>query len=128
MKARLASLFLVLIFAGSTFAGVPIHLGEGECSMGEMMDMDCCESALKQESSSEVANAKLCCALNCAQNGTTSPPKLSRVTPSATLRSVSHTALTYSPLTGFLRFDSSDRLHGPAKSGPLYLHNLALLI
>ncbi|HSE32278.1 MAG TPA: hypothetical protein VLA93_11950 [Pyrinomonadaceae bacterium] len=128
MKTRLASLFLVLILAGTTLAGVPIHFGEGECSMGEMMDMDCCEAALKQESTPEVANAKLCCALNCAQNGTTSPPKASRVTPSATLRALSHAALTYSPPTGFLRFASSDRLHGPPKSGPLYLHNLALLI
>ena len=128
MKTRLASLFLVLILAGSTLAGVPIHFGEGDCSMGEMMDMDCCEAALKQESTPEVANAKLCCALNCAQNGTTSPPKSSRVTPSASLRAVSNPALNSSPPTWSLRFDSSDRLHGPPRSGPLYLHNLALLI
>lgn len=43
---RLASLFLLLVLAGSALAGVPLQFGENECSMGGMMDMDCCKAAL----------------------------------------------------------------------------------
>ena len=128
MKTRLASLFLVLMLAGSTLAGVPIHFGEVECGMDGIMDMDCCEAALKQESTPEVAKAKLCCALICVQNGTTSPLKSTRVTPSTPSPVVSHPTLNYSSPTPLLRFARSDRLHGPPNSGRLYLHNLALLI
>ena len=127
MTTRLASLFLVLVLAGSTLAGVPIHFGESNCTMSGMMDMDCCEAALTQQISREVANAKLCCALNCAQNGTTSPPKSIRVTPSIPSLAV-HPAIIYSPPTRSLRRHVIQRLHGPPRSGPLYLHNLALLI
>ena len=127
MKTRLASLFLVLMLAGSGLAGVPIHSSKGECGMDGMMGMDCCEAALKQESTPEVANAKLCCALNCAQNGTTSPPKTVRVTSSVPLRVISHPALPVSSPTS-LWLQTSDRLHGPPNTGPVYLRNLALLI
>jgi len=57
MKKRLASLFLLLMLAGSTFAGVPLHFGDGECSMHGMMD--CCKAALMANDSPEIAAAKL---------------------------------------------------------------------
>src|SRR6185369_9830203 len=98
MKSRLASLFLLLVLAGSTSAGMPMHFGEGDCGMDSMMDMDCCKAALMQESSPEVADAKLCCALNCAKDGTTSPPNIVRVTPRPLASASSHPASTQ-PLT-----------------------------
>ena len=128
MKTRSASLILLLVLAGSTFAGMPMHFGESECGMDSIMDMDCCKAALMQESSPEVANAKLCCALNCAKDGTASPPNMVRVTPPPLASTSSHPALTQ-PLAGnSLISRRIDRLHGPPDSRPTYLRNLALLI
>jgi hypothetical protein len=128
MNTRLGSLFLLLVLAGSTFAGMPMHFGERECSMDGMMDMDCCKAALMQESRPEVADAKLCCALNCAKDGTTSPPNVVRVTPPRLVSASSHPALTQPLTLNSLPFRRIDRLHGPPDSGPTYLRNLALRI
>jgi hypothetical protein len=128
MKSRLASLFLLLVLAGSTFAGMPMHFGEGECDMDSIMDMDCCKVALMQGSSPEIADAKLCCALNCAKDGTTSPPEIVRVTPPLFASASSHPAATQPLTVNPLLFRRIDRLHGPPDSGPTYLRNLALLI
>src|SRR5436190_2317403 len=90
MKTRLASLILVFVLAGSAFAGVPVSFGDGECSMH---GMDCCKTALKQPTTPEIADAKLCCALECAQNGMTSQPKAGRVTSPSLAPSYAHPAL-----------------------------------
>ena len=125
---RLASLFLLFVLAGSTFAGVPLRFGESGCSMGGMMDMDCCKAELRQETT-RIEEAELYCALSCAQNGTTLPTNTVRVTPPSPAFAPSHTALTRPlPNASFL-FHPIDRLHGPPGSGsPIYLRNLALLI
>jgi hypothetical protein len=128
MKKRLASLFLLLVLFGSAFAGVPLHFGESECGMESMMDMDCCKAALLQIQTPEVADAKLCCALNCAQNGTTSPPNTVRVTPPSPARAPSQPAIAQQLPQSSILFHRIDRLHGPPNSGPTYLRNLALLI
>jgi hypothetical protein len=128
MKSRLASVFLLLVLAGSIFAGMPLHFGDGDCGMDSMMDMDCCKAALMQESSPEVADAKLCCALNCAKDGTTSPPHIVRVTTPPLVSASSHPASTQPLTVNSLIFRRIDRLHGPPDSGPTYLRNLALLI
>jgi hypothetical protein len=127
MKARLASLFLLLVLAGSTFAGMPMHFSAGECGMNDMMDMDCCETALTQESSPKVAEEILSCALDCAKYGTTAPPNIVRVTPPPLASALSHPALKQA-LVNSLLFRRIDRLHGPPDSGSKYLRNLALLI
>jgi hypothetical protein len=128
MNKRLASLFLLLVLTGSAFAGVPLHFGESECSMDNMMNMDCCKAALLQKETPKVADAKLCCALNCAQNGTTSPPNVVRVTPPSPARAPSQAMTTHSSPGFLLRFGVIDRLHGPPGFAPAYLRNLALLI
>ena len=129
MKKRLASLFLLLALAGSAFAGIPLHFGESQCSTGGMMDMDCCKAALLQKETTRITEAELYCALNCAQNGTTSPPNVVRVTPPSPVRTPSHPAITQSLLSFSLRSGFTDRLHGPPGStAPTYLRNLALLI
>src|SRR6267378_2439910 len=72
MVTRLASLALVLIIGGSVSAGIPLHSNEQECSMPGMSGMDCCKKAAQfQGLTPEVSSARLCCALNCSQNGTT---------------------------------------------------------
>jgi hypothetical protein len=125
---RLASLILLLVLASSAFGGVPLHFGESRCSMGDMMDMDCCKAALLQKET-RITGAELYCALSCAQNGTTSPPNVVRVTPPSPVRTPSHSAITQSLLGFSLRSGFTDRLHGPPGStAPTYLRNLALLI
>src|SRR5260370_24621973 len=97
MKKRLASLFLLVVLVGSAFAGVPLHSGQSDCGMS-LMDMDCCKAALLQQQTPEVADARLCCALNCAPNGTTSPPGNVRITPPSPLRTYSPRAIAPSVL------------------------------
>ena len=128
MKARFTSLFFLLVLAGGTVAGMPMPFGHGECGMDGMMNMDCCEAALMPASSPEVADAKLCCALNCAKDVTTSPPNVVCVTPPPLASASSPPALTQPLAVDPLRLRHIDRLHGPPHSGPAYLRNLALLI
>jgi hypothetical protein len=125
MKKRLSSLVLLLVLAGGMIVGMPLHLGENECS-NDMMGMDCCKAALMQRGTPEVDAAKLCCAVNCAQTGTTSPPNVVRVTPPTQAVHPIHPALT-SPLPNPL-LHRVGSLHSPPGSPPTYLRNLALLI
>ena len=127
MKTRLASLFLLLALFGSAFAGVPIHFGESDCGIG-MMDMECCQKAMLNEVTPEVADAKLCCALSCAQNGSTSPASSTRVTPPAPGRTVSSPALSQVLPVFSGQFRAFDRAHHTTGSPPTYLRNLTLLI
>jgi hypothetical protein len=126
---RLASLFLLLVLAGSAFAGVPLHFGDSACSMGGMMDMDCCKAALLQKEKTKITEAELLCALSCAQNGTTAPPSNVRITPPSLVRTPSSPALAQALPLLSNRSQSIDRLHGPPGfAAPTYLRNLALLI
>ena len=129
MKNRLASLFLLLGLAGSALAGVPLHFGENECSMGGMMDMDCCKAALLKKETTRIADAELLCALNCAQNGTTLPSNAVRITPPSPVRTTSPSAITQALPSTALRSGLLDPRHGPpGHAAPAYLRNLALLI
>src|SRR5258707_15805757 len=72
MKTRLISLVILLVVAGSAVAGAPLHSNEQSCSMGGAMgELDCCKAALSHNNTPQVASARLCCSLNCSQNGTT---------------------------------------------------------
>src|SRR5436190_23361252 len=98
MVIRLASLVLVFVIVGSALAGVPLHSNEEECSMPGMAGMDCCKTAAQAESlTPEVSTARLCCALNCSQSGTTasSGSQLSR--PSTSQAMAIHTSV-FQPL------------------------------
>jgi len=128
MKTRLASLLLLFALASTAFAGIPLRFGDSECNMAGMMDMDCCKTALMPGGGTEAAAAKLLCALNCAQTGTTSSPNAVRVTPPAQARTPQCPAINPSLPNLSLRFRYHDRSHGPPDSPPVYLLNLALLI
>ena len=130
MKARFASMFLLLVLFGGAFAGVPLNFGESECSMNGMMDMDCCKAALLQGQATKVSEAELLCALNCAEKGTTLPSSGLRVTQPSAMRVAPH-PVAIMPSFGSvfaLRLHRFKDFHDPPGSPPAYLRNLALLI
>jgi hypothetical protein len=128
MKSRLASLFLLLVLVGGAFAGVPMSFGESQCSMGNM-DMECCKAMLLLQSRAKFTQEEeLLCVLNCAQNGTTLPSSVTRVTPPTETIQPLHPALTQ-PLSIPLSVSrAAAQTHSPPGSPPTYLRNLTLLI
>jgi hypothetical protein len=129
MRTRLISLVILLVVAGSAVAGAPLHSNDQSCSMGGAMgEIDCCKAALSQNNTPQVASARLCCSLNCSQNGTTPSngvrfqPKMQ---PSLAAHLVgSQAILPYMPLLW-----RSSLSHGPpTNSHPAYIRHLALLI
>jgi hypothetical protein len=88
-------------------------------------EMDCCKKALAQKQTPEVAAARLCCATNCSQSGTTTPAT------SLQLSSQTATAPQLPIVAPLPQIDSqlSYSIHPPPKSVTrAYLLNLALLI
>jgi hypothetical protein len=129
MKKRLTSLVLLLVLGGSAFAGVPLHFGESECSMGQPMDgMDCCKAALMGGESPEATAARLCCVVNCSHDGTT-PPSSSRIAPQSQPAVSDYQAGTAALPASILLTLHISRSHGPpTDSHPAYIRHLALLI
>lgn len=128
MRKWLASFVLLLVLSGGAFAGVPLSFGETNCSMGGMMDMDCCKAALLQKQITTMSEAELLCALNCAQNGTTLPASVVRMNPPAQTIQPPHATLTQ-PLSLPVSLSAANaRINSPPGSPPTYLLNLALLI
>src|SRR6266850_6091264 len=117
MGTRLTSLILVLVVWGGVSAGIPLHSNEQECSIPDMAGMDCCKKAAQAESlTPEVSTARLCCALNCSQSGTTGSTGSQLPRPSTSQAVAIHPAFVH-PLVG------SPHLTFPlswADSPPLY--------
>jgi hypothetical protein len=128
MRIRVISLLLLLGSVGSAFAGIPVHSNEQTCPMGMMRGMDCCERALSKNNTPQVAKARLCCALNCSEEGTT-PTTGEQVQPKTqplVLRHVSAAEVVL-PVEPMLRFSAYS--HGPpGELNPAYIRHLALLI
>ena len=130
MRIRLTSLILVLMLSGSAFAGVPVQFGgEQSCSMDHAMgDMDCCKAALMPSGNTQVATARLCCALNCSKEGT-APTNGVRFAPQLQLTVISYPPIPQALLISQLRSQIFGPSHGPpGDSHPAYIRNLALLI
>src|SRR2546427_1667685 len=130
MVSRLASLALILVIGGSVFAGIPLHSNEQECSMPEMAGMDCCKKAAQPERlTPEVSTARLCCALNCSQSGTTGSTGSQLPRPSTSQAIAVHPSAAQ-PLAGTLHLSirSSWADSPPPYSNPAYIRHLALLI
>ena len=128
MRQRLASLFLLLVLVGGAFAGVPLRFGESNCSIGGMMEMDCCKAMLLLQQSPKISEAELLCALNCAQNGSTVPASVVRMKPPAQTIRTPYATLTQPLSWPFLSSSANARINSPPGSPPIYLRNLALLI
>ena len=129
MRKRLTSLVLLLVLAGSAFAGVPLRSGESECSMGQAMDgMDCCEAALMGGGSPETAAALLCCVVNCSHEGST-PPSGVQVLPQSQPAVSDYPPGTPALPASMLLTRHISHSHGPPKdSHPAYIRHRALLI
>jgi len=130
MIIRFASLALVLVIGGSALAGVPLHSNEQECSMPGMAGMDCCEKAAQAESlTPEVSTARLCCALNCSQSGTTGSTGSPLPRPSTSQAIAIHPSSAQPPVGSFhLSLRSRWADSPPPYSNPAYIRHLALLI
>src|SRR5712692_2777281 len=129
MRTRLISLVILLVVAGSAVAGAPLHSNEQSCSMGGAMgEMDCCKAALSRSNTPQVASARLCCSLNCSQNGTT-PANGVRVQPKMQPSLSGHLigAQAIPPPVLLLRHTSHSH-SPPIDSHPAYIRHLALLI
>jgi hypothetical protein len=98
--------------------------------MPEMAGMDCCKKAAQAESlTPEVSTARLCCALNCSQSGTTGSNETRLPRPSVSQAIPIHPA-SVQPLVSSLHLSnrSSWEDSPPPYSNPAYIRHLALLI
>ncbi|MBA2528111.1 MAG: hypothetical protein H0V18_20350 [Pyrinomonadaceae bacterium] len=122
------SLFLILTLAAGVLAGMPLHAAEEECMHG-MSGMDCCKAALGQGNQTEVAAARVCCAVNCPQSGTTGPLGARLPRTSIVLAVALHPAAIQLHLAAPTIGLHWHRTHSPPQfSNPSYIRNLALLI
>src|SRR5712691_2065112 len=127
MLKRLTNLLLILALGASAAAGMPLHSYEQECSMA---GMDCCKKAAQVESlTPEVSTARLCCALNCSQSGTTGSTGSRLPRPSASQAIAIHPA-SVQPVFGspHLSLRSSWADSPPPYSNPAYIRHRALLL
>jgi hypothetical protein len=129
MRTRLTSLILLLVLAAGAFAGIPLHFGESECSMGQPMDgMDCCKASLMGGNSPEADAARLCCAINCSHDGST-PPSGVRVSAQSQPAVSDYQPATPALPASILLTRHISQSHGPpTDSHPAYIRYLALLI
>jgi len=96
--------------------------------MPGMEGMDCCKKAMQHENFTlEVSSARLCCALNCSEPGTTGSSRTQLPQPSTVQAVVLYP--TVKPPAAALAFYNSHREYGPPPySHPAYIRHLALLI
>src|SRR5260221_9449505 len=125
MRKWLVNSILLLAVAGNAAMGMPLHSNEESCPMGET---DCCKKAAMAESATpQVSAARLCCALNCSQEGTT--PSKGNSTSSQPLSVSGHPASVEPPLTSPILLNGASQTHSPPiYSRPTYIRHLALLI
>ena len=129
IRTRLISLVLLLVFGGSALAGMPMHSDEQSCPIGGAMgDMDCCKAALMKNQTPQVTSARLCCALNCSQDGTT-PSQGMRVSPALQIALAAYPVNIQPILPAISPLRHAANSHGPpTDSQPAYIRHLALLI
>lgn len=128
MRIRLISLVLLVAFAGSALAGIPMHSTEHSCPMGMMDNMDCCKAALHRANTPQIAKARLCCALKCSEEGTT-PTKGVRIQPKTEPLVLAHIPNIPAALPSIPMLRIGAYSHGPpGDSHPAYIRHLALLI
>ena len=93
-----------------------------------MGEMDCCKAALSHNNTPQVASARLCCSLNCSQNGTT-PSNEVRVQTKLQPALSAHLTGAQTLLPPVLLPRHSNHSYGPpTDSHPAYIRHLALLI
>jgi hypothetical protein len=130
MTKWLTSLALILTLGASVLAGTPLHGGDQECPMKGMGGtMDCCTAAHGGGSRVEVTSARLCCAFNCPQSGTTTPTGTELPRVSTVFAIALHPAMVQPPVSIPLSGHRFIWAHSPPQSSnPAYIRHLALLI
>ncbi|MCA1635092.1 MAG: hypothetical protein LC802_15730 [Acidobacteria bacterium] len=129
MRKRLNIFVLVAGLIAGALAGVHAHAGGHDCPMKGMAD-DCCATAREHGGAPEVSAARLCCALNYTEPGTTGPTGAFSLLPTAA--STLYTgadqpfAADYPYAAPPPRSNSSSS--PPQDSHPAYIRHLALLI
>ena len=127
MRKRVTTLFLIAAVAVGALTGVHAHAGEHDCPMAGM-GADCCATAREDGGEPQVSAARLCCALNCTEPGTTGPAGAFELPATAVLALYSWAvppaaAASWQPLPRSRRASES-----PPDSHPAYIRHLALLI
>lgn len=125
MAKWFTSLILVMALAGGVFAGTPIHSGEQHCPMSG--DDDCCAKAQSRDETTEVYVARLCCSLNCTEQGATTPTGTINTSPAPAPALSS--AMLPSLFVENLVLERVYSTPSPTEhSPPIYIQHLALLI
>ena len=120
------SLFLILTLGAGVVSGMTLHSSEEKCAMHGMSD--CCKTAQGYGDEMDVASARLCCAVNCPQSGTTNPSG-SQLPKASTILAAVYPAVVQGPIPTRFQFHISNFAHSPPQSSnPAYIRNLALLI
>jgi hypothetical protein len=98
--------------------------------MPEMAGMDCCKKAAQAESlTPDVSTARLCCALNCSQSGTTGSTGTQIPRPSMSQAIAIHPSAARQLVGTFHLSIRASWAHSPPPySNPAYIRHLALLI
>jgi hypothetical protein len=130
MTKWLTSLALILMLGASVLAGTPLHGDDQECPMmGRGGTMDCCQTAHGEGNARAVTSARLCCAVNCPQSGTTTPTSTQLTRISTVLAVALHPAMVHSPVSIPLSGHRFSWAHSPPQSShSAYIRHLALLI
>jgi hypothetical protein len=130
MLKKSTNLLLILAFGASVAVGMPLHSNEQESSMSGTAGVDCCKKAAQVESlTPEVSTARLCCALNCSQTGTTGSSGSQLPRPSTSQPIAFHPSSVQPSLGApLLSFRLSWADSPPPYSNPAYIRHLALLI
>jgi hypothetical protein len=129
MAKWLTSLVLITVIAGSALAGMPLHSGEQECTMSGMSgSMDCCALAHMQGDTPEISGARLCCAVNCPQSGTTEPGGSFQRTSPLVIIAQHPATIQPPPAIPASKFGYQPAQDHLPNSQPTYIRHLALLI
>ena len=123
MVKRIASLLMLIALSGGVLAGVPLHSGERNCPMP-----DCCKKAQSGSNTPKASAARLCCALNCAQPGTTTPANAFNFSPSVNVIPHSPVALRPASASGVVFARPNSPPDYRQRYDPAYIRHLALLI
>mgnify|MGYP003296065302 CR=1 FL=1 len=111
---------LLAALSGGVTAGVPLHSSANEAMM------DCCKAALAHDDSPATTAARLCCALNCQEPGSTT----STVAQTVSLSLPATAAAIPSVVAHDLNLNVRAHSVSPDRRTfqPSYILNLALLI
>ncbi len=126
MKKWLTSVFLLAVVLGGTTTGMPRHAGEKGCPLAAVMD--CCAEARMKSDKPETQAARVCCALNCSEPGTTQPSGSFKISPQPIVK------LEAIPVSRLSSDHGRELARSTSPPGyrrnldPAYIRHLALLI